>query len=103
MVTDTNGCTSMSDPVEVIITGTQETDTRLEEVRIVPNPNTGKFRVVANESSSIHISVLNLLGQCVYSGSIGDEKIDLSSAPPGIYFVIIDMGGHRYLRSVVIQ
>ncbi len=75
--------------------GVNEVRSEREEVKVVPNPNNGRFQlVICNEQLVIKstVEIYNMLGQEVYSNSyqpiaISHQliNINLSSKPSGIY------------------
>lgn len=80
------------------------------EISIVPNPNTGVFKVICNDASSYAaIVVRNINGKRVYSKSIStvvdgfSEIIDISNSAKGIYFVEIQTDSYSYVKKVVVN
>lgn len=55
-----------------------------------PNPTSGKFRLSSKRSMTGDFIIFNPLGQNIYSGSLGEEEIDLSGHARGIYMIIIN-------------
>src|SRR5690606_36737332 len=54
------------------------------DLKIYPNPSNGKFTVNSTESGEI--TVINAVGQVVYSGQVfGQTNIDLSAQTAGVY------------------
>ncbi len=74
------------------------------EVKIYPNPTSGRFTIKGNEID--FISVYNDLGKIVYN-ALGKEiqslEIDLSDLPKGIYFIMINGNEKVYTRKIIIQ
>ncbi len=93
VVTDSNGC-SQTACVD-IISGTDNLQTGNGGINIYPNPSAGIFTVtfshpeLASASQTI-IEIYNVLGQSVFSETIGsvhgDNLINISKQPNGVYF-----------------
>jgi hypothetical protein len=66
-----------------------------QDIKIMPNPNTGIFNLEFNSATGEQhsLQVLDLLGQIVYSSDImtnvgfNDLNLDLSSLPIGVYYL----------------
>ena len=78
-------------------------------ITIYPNPSTGVFNLTADGFyDEIDIIVLNLKGQKVLQekrlGMNGNSKynIDISSSPPGLYFVKLIINNTSYYRKVIV-
>ena len=68
------------------------------KVKIYPNPNNvGWINVEGTQSKNYRI--LNTMGQEIKSGGIHLDKIDLSSIPPGIYFINLD----QHTTKIIIE
>ena len=68
--------------------------TKVEPVKIYPNPSTGVFTVIASgipPGISTEIVITDILGRLKYGGGLSSQKerIDLSLVPEGIYNVAI--------------
>ncbi len=78
---------------------------------IYPNPTNGQFTVsIANTNSkTVSISVVNILGETVYSfsdnncGSSVNKQINLENTSAGIYFIKIDTGKDVTTQKIIIQ
>lgn len=95
-VTDLYGCVSVSDPVDVLLTGLNEI--AKSKLRVFPNPSTGIFEVEDNHITSKSIAVIyNSLGQIVVPQEIAFRKnkikIDLSNKKDGIYLMKLYFAG----------
>jgi hypothetical protein len=85
--TDTSFCEPSSDTILMYIVSTDEHSLQL--VKLYPNPATSNI-AVSGESPIRSIGVINHLGETIYTRrQINDRNclIDVSSWPPGIYFV----------------
>ena len=70
-----------------------------------PNPSTGNFTVNMFEMENANITVLNAIGDVVYSAK-GVNKIEgvyIENAVPGIYFVTVEHDGKTNTKSIVIE
>jgi len=65
----------------------------LENLSLFPNPSTGLFYVNAQSAQAFEIN--DATGKLIYSGKIeaGENKIDLSNYPNGIYFLHFEQSG----------
>jgi hypothetical protein len=75
---------------------------------VSPNPAMGYLRVLyrTSRSSGINISILNLLGQQLFSESMTqassfNKYMELSAFPAGIYFLKITTGTHSSSRKFI--
>lgn len=107
--TDSNGCTVMSDSVNVTIVGINELENNQFFFDIYPNPTDGKFNIqFINNSSTLLVEIHNLLGQVVYSknykksGIIRDE-INLAHLKNGVYSITINTDKIRSIKQFVIN
>lgn len=84
----------------------QLTGDPLSEVVIYPNPNNGQFTLNGIDKRIQRITVLNMLGQSVYTQEVNEqEKLDLNlDLPKGIYFVQMgNASGLSQTKKIVIQ
>lgn len=80
-----------------------------EEVQIVPNPNNGSFNVVVTGTSkeTYEISVLNALGQPIYSTSGKSESTNITQAvniqnlASGVYYVRVITGESSTVKQII--
>ncbi len=98
-VTDANGCMESVCVNIATSTGINEVKGESGEVIVYPNPNNGVFTVTFSHAELVSASqpiarVINVLGQQVYFATLnqvqGDNLIDISSQPDGIYLVRIE-------------
>lgn len=98
-VTDHFGCSdAIGVLVEVGVIGLNDPEL-IEEVLLMPNPTTGlaTLKVRFAESSDASISVMNLLGQQVFTIQDknvvnGEYLLDIAAQPDGVYLVSIRSG-----------
>lgn len=75
--------------------GLSETEPMLPDIRLMPNPTTGKFRIQVNSVAAWNYRIIDLLGKDVLQGIIpantGTEavSIDITELPDGIYSVYL--------------
>jgi hypothetical protein len=79
-----------------------------KELKVVPNPSTGIIHLLnLNHFSVDMISVVDVLGNQVYSGYVNDEEVmtvDLSALPTGIYILVSNSKtGERTTQRIVIE
>lgn len=56
---------------------------------LVPNPTTGKFRIITSNEGIEDILIYNALGVKVFSSPNYQQEIDLSGFSKGSYFVVV--------------
>jgi hypothetical protein len=99
-------CSNMSDPME-IITDVAELDEH--DVKIFPNPTTGKLMIDVSAMSfdRAEVNITDLLGREVFSGSMNSQtsalSVDLSNFASGVFIVKITIGNKTIIRRVVKQ
>ncbi|MBE50856.1 MAG: hypothetical protein CMP51_04110 [Flavobacteriales bacterium] len=78
-----------------------------QQINIIPNPNNGIFNIEFNSPlfSGFEISVLNILGQKVFSGYTESfsERIDLSNLDKGVYTLKLMSDLEAIERKFVIE
>ena len=70
---------------------------------IYPNPTTGSFTIELAEESNV--SIFNALGQAVrrLDNVSGNQQIDLSNAPKGLYYVRIQSGSNIETTKLIVD
>lgn len=92
-VTNGAGCSSQSANHQVInVSISQSTDGH--ELRIYPNPAKDIIVVEYDNDTKMHLRLINVLGQTLYSSDFkGSKKIDISTVSNGVYFIeLIEKG-----------
>jgi hypothetical protein len=101
--TDANGCvnTAMVTQVADNCTGIKTDANSTLIFGVYPNPNTGRFTVETNEN--VHITVLNSIGQTVYTETTRDIKTNISieNLASGIYFIKAVANGNQQVVKLV--
>jgi len=93
-----------------ISTSLGNTSASSTEFNVLPNPNTGIFKLsIATENQiSYNLNIRNTLGQLVYSDLLTingkfTEQINLSKLEKGIYFVSLENESEKLMKKVIIQ
>ncbi len=68
-----------------------------EQVKIYPNPASGRFIIETQKNQSSEITVTNLTGQTMYRSSNSQQnvEVDTNGWPSGIYLVTIQAGNNK--------
>ncbi len=108
-VTDTNGCSAISDSLEVIVTGTTEQGEFT--ISIHPNPNLGEFVVnaVFEGGTDYTIEIMDMNGKSVIpkalsgSGNSFTQRFDLRSIAQGVYLLKVTAGDKQIVKQIIKQ
>ncbi len=78
------------------------------DISINPNPSTGTFQLVMEETplaGNCKVEIYNAKGSSIYKATITNTKfnLDLSNQTKGVYYVKIYNGGAMLTRKMVIQ
>jgi PKD repeat protein len=108
-VTNNCGTSVLSKSVTIKTTGINEVDNSLK-IRILPNPNNGKFILQLTEAVNTEgiIEVINSIGEIVYfekTPILIDTKhnLSLNNLANGIYFLKIRLGDKTAIEKLIIQ
>lgn len=107
IVTDTNGCTSVSNSFNITTVGIQEPGNHVFSV--VPNPTDGYLTVsFLSPVNNAELSIENILGEKVWIKRITQTAgsamgIDLSPYASGVYFLIIREGQTEIKQKIVLD
>jgi hypothetical protein len=80
------------------------------DFNVFPNPNNGKFRIMANNlpKEECTVEVRNVIGQLIYSETLSkntvtfNKEINLSNKERGVYFIgLISEGGSKLAKLIV--
>jgi subtilisin family serine protease len=75
---------------------------------VTPNPGNGLFTLTFGKSSNTTytVSIMNMIGEkvfeTIYSGN-NHATIDVCELKNGLYFIVVDNGGHRKSQKLIIQ
>jgi hypothetical protein len=86
-------------------TTTAVTDAKTSIFNIFPNPTNGFITIGLDNASKYELSVINVLGQNVYTSSITDinTSVDLSSFDRGVYTIELTDGNRVYSDKLIIE
>ena len=72
---------------------------------VYPNPSLGSFTISLEESSEFAVSVINVLGQTVYTNVIDSKltKVNLTGISKGMYTVELSSGDVLYTEKLIIE
>ena len=109
-VTDGSGCEAELEVTITVDAGGGIADDLANAFSIYPNPTEGLFSLIfnLNQSRDMHIEVINLIGDKVFTSNfvdVKDQKInfDLASMSAGIYFVTIQSEGETVTKKIVLR
>ena len=102
MITDSNGCSNISDSLQIVITGIQN-DNGLPN--LFASEKVLHVQLLNPDFIGGAPSLFNELGQSVLSQSINSANFNLSLAelPSGIYFVRLEKNAKQIVRKIVVQ
>lgn len=103
--TDKNNCTaSADDEIFIDICSSTEVTMLDNEIKIIPNPTTGKFRIITNngDNENIAIDIYRNNGQWIYGTKNSGIEMDISTHSAGTYFVRISKDKKTVLKKLVI-
>ncbi len=90
-----NGCSAMSAPFALGISGLSELSP--EVYTLSPNPTSGLLTLQSTHAEPVHVTVRNTDGQVVKSCTVSDE-INLSDLSNGLYIIEINGSYHRIIK-----
>ena len=71
---------------------------------IFPNPNNGNFKI-RTDLNNYEVKISTSLGKSIYfkATNKGNQKIDLSKYPKGIYILEVNSSGYKEQKKLIIQ
>lgn len=99
-VSDFNGCTGLSTPIELMDESLGISKVEELSVKLYPNPTKGIIMV--ESPVPVYISVKDLLGKTIIN-PINAKQLDLQSYPDGIYMVVITDTDGNLLKQVSVN
>lgn len=88
-VTDANGCKGTSAAQNVTGVGIKEANNSFA-VTLMPNPNSGTFKLELNDNNTYDVTISNLIGEIIMTAKVQKEHtFVMNEAPKGIYLVNI--------------
>jgi len=72
---------------------------------VYPNPSLGSFTIALEEAGEFTVSVINVLGQTVYTDVINSKltKVNLTGISKGMYTVELSSGDVLYTEKLIIE
>ncbi len=89
IITDSNDCIAI-DLFKVFVSPVSVHEFSRDNIfQIVPNPTSGVFNIIFNETSIKQVRIMNSVGQIIFEAQSQENKlkVDLTSFPSGIYFL----------------
>lgn len=81
-----NGCTKISDCVNVVLSSVKETNSTTNVIRIYPNPAQAKITIDTNGDIE-EFKILDSKGQLVQTSQNVQKTIDISELNSGMYLI----------------
>lgn len=111
LAVDSNGCRSLSDGVQVTVSGVERGSGLLGVLEVSPNPTLGtcQVSVPVERAGEIEIAVTNLAGTVLQrrtersNGGRWSGTVDLRQLPPGEYLIELRADGRAWIARVVRQ
>lgn len=108
-VTDANGCTAISNVVQVTVVGVADPGGDWNDLSLFPNPARGEFRLRTGSpiSYGVTVTITDLAGRRLHEQVLPElaheVAYDIHRFAPGTYLVEVssDMGQHKLFRLVV--
>jgi len=93
------------------LTGTIENSAFEADMKIMPNPNNGVFRLNLGDGfeGKTNVRVFNLLGSLVYETQVdnaaetGDIQININHVPAGIFMIVAETANNRVTEKIIIK
>jgi len=110
VVTDENGCQNSSEPVQVILSASQDIANNLKYA-VVPNPNQGDFvfRIESGQIRDLTLKLMSATGQVIEERTVRyapvnyTEQFTVAHVSKGIYFLVISSDEFRKTEKISIQ
>ncbi len=102
-LTDSSGCSRISFPIPVIVTGIRNVSSSIE-LSIYPNP-AQKVLFLTNIAKASQLEILNAIGKKMFSENVntGSIQVDVANWPRGIYFVHGSDGNKQNIQKIVLD
>ena len=102
--------TTQSSPTPSPSLRVKETDKLADlEMDLFPNPNSGMFNLLLNQSNQYNIMIMDFRGQLVYSRTAVEfqqnklQEIDASHLAKGVYFLKLESDTDLKVKRIVIK
>jgi hypothetical protein len=110
-VTNENGCSSMSEGINVVKTGADEIEISKLNLVVIPNPNDGIFRIRFENGNfgKYQLQIINEKGQVILNKevyviqNIHEEEFSLSYLPKGNYFIKVFDGEKTNTKKIILK
>lgn len=110
LVSNTSGCSALSDSVYIAITGIGKPED-LNKLTVFPNPSTGMFTISINDrlTKTAHLTVSDLTGkiliETLVEGSNGKlkETVNLENFSEGVYMLQVRTDSYTINKKLVIE
>jgi len=110
-VSDSNGCTAMSDPFDVTVLPVDELPVFVRGFDVYPNPSNGRFTLALtlDRPMAVGLHVSNMLGRDVHQREYPPthavrETLDFPEVPPGVYLLRVRIGPRTEItRRLLLQ
>lgn len=100
-ITDSNGCSSLSDPYNYSSVGMQETISD-KTIHVIPQPNDGRFTLEGIGRNGGKLCLINMMGERVYEATFTDPQIILPVILRGIYILEISSNNRTVFERLVL-
>ena len=110
IIVDENGCTNISEKVQVVHSSISVNDSNVFKYSIIPNPNTGKFtfRIDSSPEDVLTLTLMNSIGQVIKVRELEStvnhvEDFNLSHLSKGIYHLVISSDKFQKSEKIVLK
>lgn len=102
-ISDSNGCHTFSNPVNVTVSGIASLSNQHSAISISPNPTTSQLFIQTTGAVITGVNIYNTLGALVMAAQPATVNCKLSTVnlATGVYFVEINIAGERIIKKVV--
>ncbi|MBL0048984.1 MAG: T9SS type A sorting domain-containing protein [Bacteroidetes bacterium] len=101
-VTDSNGCKNISAPFNFNSVGINQYN-KDADLQIVPNPNSGRFKISLLKKEVVKLTILNLLGDIIYETEPSKGEIVLPMKLIGIYLLRVQIKDSTYYKKIIFE
>ncbi len=74
-----------------------------KDIRVYPNPTSGKFKVDVGNNPETVIEIYNAIGEMVFKSDKNISEIDLSEKPKGVYFLQLRTKELKSYKKIIID
>ena len=82
----------------------KNTNNSFVDFNVFPSINSGAFQIESNEASGAALTIIDVSGKYVYTGSLIENKtaFDLSLLP-GIYFIKLETKSGMGVKKIIVE